>query len=130
MPKRAMAFGDAHAGATPLGGGKLRLAGTMEFDGTYDRFNANRIEAIKTSAANYLSGVDWSKSSQEWVAPRPMTPDGVPYIGKVPGRTATFIATGHNMLGLSLGPATGSVVAEMMAGEASPDLLQALSPTR
>ena len=130
MPKRAMAFGDAHAGATPLGGGKLRLAGTMEFDGTYDRFNANRIEAIKTSSANYLSGVDWTKSSQEWVAPRPMTPDGAPYIGLVPGRTATFIAAGHNMLGLSLGPATGSVVAEMMAGEASPDLLQALSPTR
>ena len=130
MPQRAIALGDAHAYATPIGAGKLRLAGTMEFDGDFTRFNANRIAAIKAAAMPYLRDIDWSNISQEWVAPRPMTPDGAPYIGKVPGRDHTFIAAGHNMLGFSLGPATGSVVAEMMAGEAKPALLQAFSPTR
>jgi D-amino-acid dehydrogenase len=129
-PKRAIAFADSHAGATPLGDGRLRLAGMMEFDGTYENFNLNRVDAIKASASPYLIGVDWTQSSEEWVAPRPMTPDGAPYIGKIPGKSATFIATGHNMLGLSLGPSTGEVVAEMMSGVADPVLLEALSPTR
>ena len=130
VPKRAMAFADSHTGATPLGDGRLRVAGTMEFDGTYEKFNLNRIGAIKAAAAPYLASVDWTQSFEEWVAPRPMTPDGAPYIGKIPGRSATFVATGHNMLGFSLGPATGEVVAEMMSGVADPDLLEAFSPTR
>lgn len=130
VPERAIALGDAHAGATPLGGGRLRFAGTMEFDGSYDRFNPRRIAAIKAAAAPYFHGIDWEASEDEWVGPRPMTPDGAPFIGKVPGRERTFIAAGHNMLGLSLGPATGTVVAEMMAGIAEPALLEALSPKR
>lgn len=130
MPKRAIALADAHAGATPLGEGRLRLAGTMEFDGSYDAFNPRRIAAIKAAAAPYLQGIDWRATEDEWVGPRPMTPDGAPYIGKVPGRQRTFIAAGHNMLGLSLGPATATVVAEMMAGAADPALLAALSPRR
>ena len=130
MPQRAIALGDAHAGATPLDGNRLRLAGTMEFDGSYDRFNPSRIAAIKAAASPYFQGIDWDASKDEWVGPRPMTPDGAPFIGKMPGRERTFIAAGHNMLGLSLGPATGAVVAEMMAGAAEPALLEALSPKR
>ncbi len=58
---------------------------------------------------------------QLWRGPRPVTPDGLPAIGRVPGRDRVILAAGHCMLGLSLGPVTGRLVAELAAGVAAVD---------
>jgi D-amino-acid dehydrogenase len=53
---------------------------------------------------------------EEWYGWRPMTPDGLPVIDRSPSATNVFIAAGHNMLGVSMAPATGKLVAELLAG--------------
>jgi D-amino-acid dehydrogenase len=113
MPSRVVNFADAHVVATPMGD-RLRIGGTMEFDGTLDRFNPRRIEAIVRALRPYVRGIDWSARTDEWVGPRPMTPDGLPFIGRLPGSSRAFVAAGHNMLGLTLAPVTGRVVAELV----------------
>jgi len=115
MPARAIYLADAHVVATPLAG-RLRLAGTLEFDGSVDRFNERRVGAIASAASRYLAGIDWQRRSAEWVGPRPMTPDGLPMIGRLPGRPRVLVAAGHNMLGLTLAPSTGRVIAALVTG--------------
>jgi D-amino-acid dehydrogenase len=129
IPRRALYLSDAHIAVTPLDGG-LRIAGTMEFDGSHDRFNPKRIQAMVAATGPYLRDVDWSQRRDEWVAPRPMTPDGLPLIGWVPGGERVIVATGHNMLGLTLAPSTGKAVADLvLTGDAGIDLTP-FSPSR
>jgi D-amino-acid dehydrogenase len=115
--------------ATPIGG-RLRIAGTMELDGSFDRMNRRRIEAMVSAAQPWFRGVDWARRTDEWVAPRPMTPDGLPLIGALPGHPRLFVASGHNMLGLTLAPSTGRVIADLVTfGETSVDIAP-FSPAR
>lgn len=119
MPSRLVHLGDAHVAVTPLGD-RLRIAGTMEFDRDHDRFQSRRIAAIVRAAGPYLTGVDWDGRRDEWVGPRPMTPDGLPAIGRLPRHRNVFVAAGHNMLGLMLAPSTGKLVAGLVDGERPP----------
>jgi D-amino-acid dehydrogenase len=112
-PTHILRLGGTHVGVTPLGE-TARVVGMMEIDGTFDRFNRDRIDYMKRKAAPYLSGIDWQACTDERVAPRPMTPDGKPLIGSVPGSERVIVATGHNMLGLSLAAATGTLVSDLV----------------
>lgn len=114
-PSRLVKLEDARVAVTPMDG-HVRIAGTMEFDRDHDRLNRARIAAISKAAEPYLRGVDWSRRHSEWVGARPMTPDGLPLIGRLPGHRGTYLATGHNMLGLALGPSTGARIAELLTG--------------
>jgi D-amino-acid dehydrogenase len=135
MPGYTVLLGEAHVGATPLDDTRLRIAGTMEFGaapgheggtGPY----AARIEAIARAARPFLGGVDWDKRSGEWAGSRPMTPDGLPYIGRVGRSPRVFLATGHNMLGFSLAPATGHQIAALMTGAIDDAALKSFAPGR
>ncbi len=122
MPERVLHLPDAHVMATPFGD-RLRIAGTMEFDGTTERFNPERIAAIVDGLAPMLRDVDLHDRTQEWVGPRPMTPDGLPVLGAIAGHPRVVLATGHNMLGITLGPVTGATIAKLLvAGDAGIDL--------
>lgn len=129
MPARTMYLPDVHVMASPLVG-RLRVAGTMEFDGTTDRFNPSRIDAIVRGLRPLLRGVDLEARSEEWVGPRPMTPDGLPVLGAVPGHPRVILATGHNMLGVTLGPATGRVVADLVTTGSTAIDLTPFAPSR
>nr|WP_275424783.1 FAD-dependent oxidoreductase [Streptomyces sp. SID13726] len=129
LPSRLVHLGAAKAVLTPLGKG-VRVAGTMEFDRDPDRFRQGRVEALVAAARPYLPGADWARREQEWMGPRPMTPDGLPLIGPVPGHPRVLLATGHNMLGLMLAPATGRLVTGLVTGQASPGLAAKFSLTR
>ncbi len=123
MPRYTVLLGEAHVGATPLDSERLRIAGTMEL-GARPGANADaRISAIARAAGPFLDGVDWAQISDRWAGSRPMTPDGLPYIGRVTGCQRVFVATGHNMLGLSLAPATGHEIARLMTGAGAEDAL-------
>ncbi len=129
MPGHCLYLPDAHVGVTPMGE-RLRVAGTMQMDGTYDRFDRRRIPAVVTAAAPYVRGVDWEVRTDEWVGPRPMTPDGLPMLGALPGRPRTFVAAGHNMIGLTLAPTTGKVMADLILGDDPGIDLSAMAPGR
>ncbi|MFE2444851.1 NAD(P)/FAD-dependent oxidoreductase [Streptomyces sp. NPDC059426] len=128
-PSRLVHLGAAKVVLTPMGK-RVRVAGTMEFERDADRFRQRRIEAIVAAARPYLRHADWDDRQEEWVGPRPMTPDGLPLIGPVPGHPRVLLATGHNMLGLMLAPATGRLVAGLLTGTADSALSSAFAPVR
>lgn len=116
IPKHLVHLADARVVMVPMSD-RLRVVGAMEIDGSYEAFHPDRIKMIQRYASPLVKGVNWEKRSEEWVGPRPMTADGLPIIGghkKLPGIT---LATGHNMHGLSLGPVTGKVVANLLQGK-------------
>ena len=129
MPSHNIQCGHSSVAATPLPG-RLRIVGTVEFDGTYDTLNPGRIDLMRRGAEPYLAGIDWDAITDEWVAPRPMTPDGLPLIGAVPGFERVIVATGHNMLGLSQGPATARLVLAIMRGTGEAAAAAAFDPSR
>jgi D-amino-acid dehydrogenase len=65
-----------------------------------------------------------------WVGMRPMTPDGLPAIGRVPGLDNVFLATGHAMLGITLAPATGEAIADLICGQPPTVDLAPFDPAR
>jgi D-amino-acid dehydrogenase len=132
VPSRVLYLSDAHLAISPLPDGRVRVAGTMEFDGGFDRLSRRRLEALKTASHGSITGVDWNKVEDEWVGPRPMTLDGLPLIGAVSPSGNTVLASGHNMLGFALAPATGVLVADILTGrgqERQPEL-DAFNPYR
>lgn len=113
---------EAKTGITPFGS-RTRAAGTMEFDGLRPRVKPGRLTAIRTAASRYLHGWDKVPMDEPWAGLRPMTPDGLPVIGRLPATANVYVATGHAMLGVTLGPATGDHLARLIVdGEASPVL--------
>jgi D-amino-acid dehydrogenase len=129
MPRRVVHLGDARVVFTPMGK-QLRVAGTMEFDNDADAFHPRRISAIIAGAGGYLKSAAWSGRQDEWVGARVMTPDGLPAVGLVPGHSRVYLASGHNMLGLMLGPATGRLVADLLTHRPDAALSELLSPGR
>lgn len=114
-PTHLIALDAAHVAMAPLGG-STRIAGTMELDRQHDRFDPRRIEAIIAAAHPYLRGVAWEQRTAEWVGPRPMTANGLPFIGALDRSRRLFVAAGHNMLGVTLAPGTGRAVAQLITG--------------
>ncbi|ARK12707.1 FAD-dependent oxidoreductase [Fibrella sp. ES10-3-2-2] len=113
---------EARATATPMGNG-LRFAGTLEVAGTDQSVNMNRVRGIVAGITQYYPElpVELPKAETVWKGLRPCSPDGLPYIGRVRQFENLTLATGHGMMGLSLGPATGKLVAETIAN-ASPSM--------
>lgn len=119
---------EARVACTPYRGG-LRVAGTMEFRPPEAKLDTARIDAIVASARPFLRGVRWDERTDEWVGPRPVTPDGRPLIGAVraPG---VYLACGHGMWGLTQGPVTGRLLAEQISTGKRPEALRACDPLR
>lgn len=122
---------EARATATPMGGG-LRFAGTLEVAGTDMSVNMNRVRGIHNSITNYYPDlkVPFPKESEVWRGLRPCSPDGLPYIGRLPHLPNVILATGHGMMGVSLGPATGKLVSELVCGKKASVAIGAFEPTR
>lgn len=98
---------------TPMQTG-YRLGSTMEFSGYDDTLNPKRLNALKEGAAHYLHEPTAEPVEEEWFGWRPMTYDGTPIIDRCPNIENVYIAAGHNMLGLSMAPATGRLMAEII----------------
>ena len=120
---------EARVAVTPFTDG-LRLAGTMELSGLNLRLEPGRVDAIRRAGDRYLG--DWRSGRGErvWVGMRPLTPDGLPVIGQVSGSENLYVAGGHQMLGITLAPATGEAIAEVMLTGASQVNLRPFSPSR
>jgi D-amino-acid dehydrogenase len=113
---------------TPAPGG-MRVGGTMEFTSPDAPLDMRRIEAIAGSARDYLTGVDWSTMANLWVGPRPVSADGLPLIGAT-RHANLFVAGGHGMWGMTLGPVTGRLLAELIATGRRHGVLEPFDPCR
>jgi|UPI000380A4BF glycine/D-amino acid oxidase-like deaminating enzyme len=103
--------------AVTLMNGFTRLAGTMEIDGINHKINAVRVNSIARAAENYYPNVKVNQQEKELAkcGLRPCSPDGLPYIVKSKKCKNVTFATGHAMIGWSLGPATGKLVSEIIS---------------
>lgn len=128
--KTSLTLEDARVAVTPLAG-MVRLAGTMEFGGIDERVNATRVAAIQRAANENLVGWDSPPgAAAPWAGLRPMTPDGLPIVGKVNRFDNAFVASGHGMLGLTLAPGTAELVAAHVLGDPLSQAAQSITPQR
>jgi D-amino-acid dehydrogenase len=131
LPARPAILTEARVAVTPMGR-RLRFGGTMEIAGLNEAINPARVRGIIKAVPRYYP--DFTPEDfaglQPWCGLRPCSPDGLPYVG----RTARFpnltIATGHAMLGLSLGPITGRLAAQVLSDELPEINIGPLSPDR
>lgn len=120
--RRPLYLGDAIVGVTPFDG-SLRVAGTMELSGINRRLDRRRLEALMRAAAREVPGALEGSARREWVGMRPLTPDGLPILGALPATANVYVATGHQMLGVTLAPSTGKAMAQLiLEGRSEVDL--------
>jgi D-amino-acid dehydrogenase len=116
-PSIPMLLEHHRVGITPMQSA-YRIGSTMEFAGYDKTLNRKRLDLLRRSAEVYLHEPYCEPVEEEWFGWRPMTWDGKPFIDRSPIMNNVWVAAGHNMLGLSMAPATGKLVAELVGGEA------------
>jgi D-amino-acid dehydrogenase len=127
--RHACVLGENMVFCTPMDG-FVRFAGTLEFSGMNHEIKRPRLEQLTNASKRYLNGTTDAAFRSEWCGLRPCMPDGLPVVGPLSRYQGLFIATGHAMLGLTLGPVTGKLIAECLL-DGSPSIsLSGLSPER
>ena len=109
---------EARVSVSPMNGA-LRFGGTMELAGLDESINPIRVRGIIDAVQRYFPDFraqDFDRI-QPWRGLRPCTPDGLPYLGRTARAQNLVVATGHAMMGVSLGPVTGRLVAGILSGE-------------
>jgi D-amino-acid dehydrogenase len=105
---------EAKVAITPLGN-DLRIGGTLEISNFSKEINQKRLQGIIESIPKYFPdmSINNAKNEDVWYGYRPCTPDGMPYIDQSKKLPNVYIAAGHGMMGMSLGPATGKMMSEI-----------------
>jgi D-amino-acid dehydrogenase len=114
---------------TPMGE-FLRFGGTLELAGMDLSIKRRRVEALRRSALRCIEGAEDLELLEIWRGLRPCTPDGLPLVGRTPRFGNLVLAAGHAMVGMSLGPVTGQLVARLAAGAAPAPDVRLLDPGR
>jgi D-amino-acid dehydrogenase len=113
--ERPVLLSEARVAVTPMGS-LLRFAGTLELAGLNLTINGRRVDAIVRGVRQYLRGLDDFEPRETWSGLRPVTPDGLPILGRTRAYENLIVAAGHAMIGQSLGPITGKLVAQIACG--------------
>jgi len=131
LPQICSILTEARVAVTPMNGA-LRVGGTMEIAGTNEDINPRRVQGILKALPRYYPAFSPSDFDglKPWVGLRPVTPDGLPYLGRTQRWENLVVATGHAMMGLSLGPVSGWVVAQLLSDEKPSFDLTLLRPDR
>jgi D-amino-acid dehydrogenase len=122
-------LGEARVGVSPFDGA-LRVAGTLELSGINEDLDARRVESIVRSTRGYLPAAAPNGSAARWVGMRPLLPDGLPAIGRLPRFENAWIVSGYGMLGITLAPSGARSLAQVMSGETPDVSLDAFDPAR
>jgi len=126
LPVHALYLMEPKVGLSPVSSG-LRIAGVFELAGRQDdRVVPHRIRQIVEDSVPYLS--DWHPGpdgyeSRGMAGLRPATPDSLPFLGEIPRLPGMYLAAGHGMLGVTLAPASGEAIADMIEHRAVPGKL-------
>lgn len=128
MPRSPVMVASGKFVATPMEG-RLRLAGIVEFGGLDAPPSRAPYALLKKNIEAAIPGIAW-KETREWMGHRPSVADSIPVIGAVPGVEGAFLGFGHDHVGLTGGPKTGRLLAQLVSGR-SPNMdLAPYSPTR
>ncbi|RBW62843.1 FAD-binding oxidoreductase [Ruegeria sp. A3M17] len=128
MPKSPVMVASGKFVATPMDG-RIRLAGIVEFGGLDAPPSRAPFELMRKNARAAFPGVTW-KDEVEWMGHRPAPADSIPIIGEVPGIDGAFMGFGHHHIGLTGGPKTGRLLAQMIAGRTPNADMSVYAPSR
>jgi D-amino-acid dehydrogenase len=128
-PRRAMLLGEHHVAVAPIDD-VLRLSAWFQLNFADTRPTQERIERLEALARRRLRLDPTLRVRRRWAGLRPVTPDGVPVIGPSTRWRNVTIAAGHGMTGLTLGPGTGRIVAQLACGEPPDIVVDRFSPRR
>ena len=129
--RKSLILTERRVAVTPMGG-TLRFGGTMEISGHDDRVRPERIEQIVAAAQAFFpdfTAQDFA-GIKPWFGYRPVSPDGLPYLGRFRSHNNLTAACGHAMLGVTLAPVTGQLVADVLGGRTPSIDLSMLKPDR
>lgn len=131
LPELCSICSEARLAVTPMDG-LLRVGGTMEIAGTDESITPRRVRGITRAFPDYFPAFNERDFDdvKPWSGLRPVSPDGMPYIGRTQRWKNLTLATGHAMMGLSLAPATGKIIADVLSSKQSPVALELMSPDR
>ena len=118
-PRHAFYLAEAKVGCSTFGDA-VRIAGVFDLTGIDLTLRRRRIETITRSAAAYFRDWEPEDVELEWAGLRPYPPDGLPLVGPVPGTGRLYAATGHGRMGMTLAPATGELLADVVLDGAEP----------
>ncbi len=108
----------------------VRFAGTMEFSGLNHEMRPDRLAQIARAAGRFFPALGSAPPISEWCGLRPVSVDGLPIVGPLPHVPNVVVATGHGMLGLTLGPVSGDIVADWVLRDGPVELYRRLGPDR
>ena len=131
-PRIALYLSEPKLGVSPFDG-RVRIAGVFELPARSTSVSPARIKHLIGDTLPYLRS--WQPSAQEtgqggWAGLRPATPDSLPLLGPLDGLPGLFVASGHGMLGVTLAPASGLAIAEMIETGRVPKELEPFNPLR
>ncbi|MFP3383908.1 NAD(P)/FAD-dependent oxidoreductase [Tritonibacter sp. SIMBA_163] len=126
-PNNPMMLTEGKFVATPMDQG-LRCAGIVEFGGLSDVKSRKPLEMLRRTVARTFPDLDYT-TEEEWLGFRPAPTDSLPLIGEVRG-SGVYTAFGHHHIGLTGGPKTGRLVADMIAGNWPNADVSAFDPMR
>lgn len=131
LPQLCSIFAEAKVAVTPLGG-SLRFAGTMEIGGLDLAIHPARVAGITRSVEAYFPRFPPQVFAglRPWAGLRPVSPDGLPYLGRTHAPDNLIVNTGHAMMGLSLAPVSGRLAADLLAGDTPFRPIDSLAPGR
>lgn len=128
-PRVPLFLQEAHVVVTPMPG-KLRLAGTLELGGLDLSFSRRRVETIRRVGLRRVAAIEGRAEVDRWSGLRPCAPDGLPIVGRPRAYSNVVLATGHAMMGFTLAPVTGTLVADIVTGEQPSQDVTLLDPDR
>ena len=122
---------EARIASTPMGK-KWRFGGTMTVTDSNRLINKKKLYAMARYVKNYYPEYEssWVHGFKPWVGLRPLSADGIPYIGSFKKIPNLIAATGHAMMGISMAPVTGEIINNIISGQKSNFNLKMLSPDR
>jgi D-amino-acid dehydrogenase len=131
-PAMSAILSEARIAVTPMGQSLLRFAGTLELAGLDTSIDMRRVRSITDAIPAYYPEFNPQdfENLTPWSGLRPCSPDGMPYIGRVHRYQNLIVATGHAMMGVSLGPATGRVVSDLLLRRTPSAPLERFDPDR
>ncbi|SDD00767.1 NAD(P)/FAD-dependent oxidoreductase [Niabella drilacis] len=120
---------EARVAVTPMNG-QIRFSGTMELGPANNKIYSNRVRGIVEAVPRYFPGCRPAFPTGTWYGYRPCPPDGLPYLGRVKKINNLSIAGGGGMMGLSLGPAYGKTIANILSGKDTATQIEVFNPDR
>jgi D-amino-acid dehydrogenase len=115
-PRLPIQLSEEKVALMPLGD-RLRFAGVLELSGLDGAISGRRVDGIRRAVSSYLPQLETTPTVETWSGLRPCTPDGLPYLGRAGHYGNLSVACGHSNIGMGLAPASGELIAQIIAGE-------------